>query len=135
MAPRQPMNRARHEGGDPLLAGGQVQVVGVAEDELVAEARDVGRRERANAALRGERDEGRRGDRAPGEPEPPGPGGPVACVDLKGEAGRVGSHDSDPREGPLVNMSRVVIASSWYAHMLRGDLTDADGRSRPASLR
>ncbi len=53
-------------GGDPLRPGRDEQVVGVAEDQLVAEPGDLGRLQPPHRPLRRQRDEGRRLDRPVG---------------------------------------------------------------------
>jgi hypothetical protein len=78
--------------GDQLLAGRQVEVEGVAEDQLVAERGDLGGGEAPHAALGGERDERRGADLAVGGMQEARAGGAVTGLDLESEPRRVGSH-------------------------------------------
>jgi hypothetical protein len=83
------------EPGDPLGPRRQHQVEGVAQHELVAQLGDLRGRQRANAAARRQRDEGRRLDRAVDHVEPPGSGGSVSRGYLEAQAFRVVAHDPE----------------------------------------
>ena len=78
--------------GNPLLARGEVQVKGVAEDKLVAELGHLGCGESADAGLRRERDESWRPDLPVAGSNQARSRGAVTGPDLKLEPGRVASH-------------------------------------------
>jgi hypothetical protein len=79
-------------GGDPLVPRRVEQVVGVAEDQLVAEPDDLVGVEPPHRPLGGQRDEGRRLDRAVRGRDDARAGCPVAGVDAEAEACVVVTH-------------------------------------------
>ena len=88
-------------GGDPLRPRRDEQVVGVAEDQLVAELGDLGRFQPAHRPLRRQRDEGRRLDRPVGGVDDARAGAAVTGLDLEPESVLVLSHLDDWRVWPL----------------------------------
>ncbi len=77
---------------DPLASRRQHQVVGVAEDHLVADLRDLVRKQTLDRPAGRERNEARRLDLPVRGPEHAGSGTVVGGDDLEGQAVRVGSH-------------------------------------------
>ena len=87
-------------GVDPLGTGRDEQVVGVAENQVVADPGDLVRVERADGPLGSERDEGRCLHRPVGCFENPRPGGTVAGADLRSSA--AAAQPSSSNERPLI---------------------------------
>src|SRR5262249_42195018 len=82
--------------GDQLLAGGEMQVKGVAEHHPVAQLHDLRGGEAAHAPLRRQRDEGRGGDGAVPEMDQARAGVAIASRSLSGSDRIRSPYECDP---------------------------------------
>src|SRR5687767_9713945 len=104
--------------GDAFRPGPQEEVEGVAEDQAVAQGRDLVGIEPADGRGGGQRDEGGRFDRPMRSEKPPGPGGSITRVYLEAQAGRGRSHPAS-LDSALVRV--LLIGAALDRRRVAGD--------------
>ena len=100
-------------GGDPLRPRRDEQVVGVAEDQLIAEPGDLGRLQPSHRPLGRQRDKGRSLDRPVGGMDDAGASGPVTGADLEPESLGVLAHEAQAYGSAYTSRSPRVAGSHF----------------------